>query len=412
MSDERFQAERANRVDVLSVTVARTLRIGIIIFAAKMIVLLAVLGLMILRKPELPRAVVEEGLLKWPPGSPEISTYFTTWDSAHYLHLASAGYRVNDPSCAFYPLWPIVIKGVTRVTRGNEVFIALLLANVFSATALAVFYSIVASTYDTNTATWATALQSLNPGGVFFLFPYSESLFFLLLMILWSGIRNESRTLTIVASFLLPLARAIGVFAVLPLFSAWAVRQVRGIGSQVNKPATDEGTMRVPVVWKDSLLSCGTPIIGWLVYLMLMKLWTGNAFEGFAAQKHWGVHSIVNLIDPIHFIESLAQPDSWHSFSGSFVDRMVFLSGLYAFPWLWRAERELLVWSWWLWIVPAMSGHFTSFLRFSACAFPVWLALGYGLGRTSRLTRVCVVGGLVAVQAVLIWRVVTFRWVG
>jgi hypothetical protein len=64
-------------------------------------------------------------------------------------------------------------------------------------------------------------------------------------------------------------------------------------------------------------------------------------------------------------------------------------------------------------IMPAMSGTFTSFTRFAACAFPVFIALGVVLGRPERRwPRYSLLGLFVVLHIVLVWRYVNCRWAG
>ena len=42
-------------------------------------------------------------------GSPNWQSRFATYDAAHYLYLAVHGYKKDDPSCAFYSLYPGLI---------------------------------------------------------------------------------------------------------------------------------------------------------------------------------------------------------------------------------------------------------------------------------------------------------------
>jgi len=66
-------------------------------------------------------------------------------------------------------------------------------------------------------------------------------------------------------------------------------------------------------------------------------------------------------------------PRYFHEFADSVLDRLCFLAVAYSLPALWRAHRDLLPWVYVLGILPAMSGSFTSYLRFAGMAFPVFL---------------------------------------
>jgi hypothetical protein len=78
---------------------------------------------------------------KWPlEGEANLASYLTAWDGAHYLDLAKLGYRPGDSSCAFYPLWPHLVRWVAPLTGGNLVVAGLLLANLFSFVGALLFY--------------------------------------------------------------------------------------------------------------------------------------------------------------------------------------------------------------------------------------------------------------------------------
>ena len=155
------------------------------------------------------------------------------------------------------------------------------------------------------------------------------------------------------------------------------------------------------------------PLLGWGIYLALMWYWTGNPFEGFAAQKSWGVHSIGNLVNVPKFVFGFFTPTAWHEFTGSLLDRCLFLVLLWCLPVLWRLDKGLLVWTYVLGILPAMSGTFTSYTRFASCVFPVFIALGVFLERREwRWLRYGLLAVFLLLHIVLVWRFVNFRWAG
>src|ERR1051325_8523931 len=38
------------------------------------------------------------------------ASWFSTWDTQFYLEIVDHGYAKGDPNCAFYPLWPAIIR--------------------------------------------------------------------------------------------------------------------------------------------------------------------------------------------------------------------------------------------------------------------------------------------------------------
>jgi hypothetical protein len=366
---------------------------------------------------DLDQARFQGVMARWPrEGGPVFASHFATWDTAHYLYLSEVGYTQGVPSCAFYPLWPLLARWTASGLGGSHLVAGLVLSNVFSLTGWVLFYERLRRRWGASVAGWALVWLVAFPGSLFFQFHYTESLFFLLVMLLWWGLEDRRRGLAWAAALLLPLTRAVGVFAVLPIawYAAWAL--------------------------------LAAPVLGWGCYLALMAYWTGNSFEGFAAQKHWGVHSVGNLVNVPKCVLGFFSPTQWHEFTGSLLDRGVFVLVLYTLPVLWRLDKGLLVWTYWLGILPAMSGTFTSYTRFAACAFPVFLALAAffnapraarnaerdagsaeGGARNAEPTPSPLATGpssllpwlkglllavLAAMHIVLMWRHVNFRWAG
>ena len=378
---------------------------------------------------------------RWPQhGSATFASHFAGWDAGYYLILSESGYRAGDSACAFYPLWPLLIRWFSPVMGGSCLISGLFLANVFSLAGGCVFFRIVSQRLGPVAARWSLVFLLAFPGALFFQFVYSEALFFLLLMLLWLGLEQDRQGLACLAALLLPFSRGVGVFAVLPI--GWHVLRP---AEPWFRTAVEQGFRWLRTDWVParlrSWLPCspedGTavavqahrtfplaampgrawliaaPLAGWGGYLVLMGWWTGNPFEGFEAQRYWGVHSIGNLWNLPKFVAGFFNPTEWHAFAGSFLDRCVFLLVLGTIPIIWRLGKDLFLWTVALAIMPAMSGTFTSFTRFAACAFPVFIALGVVLGRPERRwPRYSLLGLFVVFHIVLVWRYVNCRWAG
>lgn len=67
------------------------------------------------------------------------------------------------------------------------------------------------------------------------------------------------------------------------------------------------------------------PVLGYGLYFVWMAAMTGNAMEGFDAQKHWSVNSAWNVLKPVKFIEAFLNPTSWHGYRASMLDRCLFM---------------------------------------------------------------------------------------
>ena len=331
-------------------------------------------------------------LQQWPRGENLLfSSHFATWDSAHYLFLSEVGYVKGASSCAFYPLWPFMVKWCADIFGVSHLLTGIVLANVLSAIGVMYFHRLMCEKYNHEHAMWATVALLAFPGAMFFFFNYTESLFFCLMMIFFWGWHRERILWVIAASFLLPLTRTVGIFIIIPM--AWSVWQERRC-----------------MKWIVILV---VPLLGWCVYFLWMKIMTGNPLEGFDTQKYWSVNSVYNLVKPLQFIKTLLSPLEFHGYYGSFIDRIWFVllwCSLYA---IWRVDRQWFCWTLMIGIVPAVITHFVSYTRYVTMAFPLFVICGIILHQNFRnIFRYIFIGILAILQVWLLWRHVNFRWAG
>jgi hypothetical protein len=342
---------------------------------------------------------------------------FMTWDAAHYLVLSEFGYGKEVKSSAFYPLWPFFIRSFSTLIGGNKILAGVILANVFSLIAWGMFYRATAERYGRGAANWALTVLILFPGSLFFQFIYSESLFFLLTMLVLHGLEHGAFRLAWVAAFLLPLTKAIGVFTVLPLI--WYCFFYSAKPMQIHEETGVFHPTCIATKIYDSLKRANSPflimapLMGWLTYLLLMWLWTEDPLGGIQAQRYWQVHSIWNLVNFPNFVIGYFEVSSWHDFRGSLLDRCGFLLLLCFLGRIWRLGGDLFVWTYLLGIIPAMSGSLVSFIRYEGIVFPLFAALGvYLAGMRSRIPGVAIVLMFSIVHGILLWRFVNYSWAG
>ena len=160
---------------------------------------------------------------------------------------------------------------------------------------------------------------------------------------------------------------------------------------------------------------------------MFMHWTAGDMWAGFKAQEYFVVHSVLNLVDLPKFVTKYFNPISLHTFAGSLIDRVAFAFLVILIPSIVRFDRRMLPWVYIFGILPAMSGSFTSFLRFESTVFPIAIALaalvtgrmGFGgaLVANPRVVQRWALGMTIVVAFFLAhvffcWRVVNDRWVG
>ena len=154
---------------------------------------------------------------------------FSHWDGGWYTKIATLGYSyANDGqqhSVAFYPLFPLLIRGLMAL--GMRVEVAGVLINCLAFLgALLLVYFWVEERYDTGSAKWTTAVLAWCPFSLFCSVMYTEGLF---LFLTASALRAFERGEYIWAAFwgaLTTATRGPGV-ALIPAFLLVAWREKR-----------------------------------------------------------------------------------------------------------------------------------------------------------------------------------------
>ena len=317
--------------------------------------------------PALDTEVFERVHQHWPrQGGPVFATHFATWDTAHYLYLSEVGYSAGVPSCAFYPLWPLLIRAFAVCTGGNHLDLRSDPREPFLAGGMVVvLFSGFVSVSGQELQRWPCCSCWSFPGSLFFQFPYSESLFFLLLMLLWLGLETDRPFVVLGSAFLLPMTRAIGVFCIVPI--AWHFLWNQSLlTSAATGSQTGSESQSVHFDAPDGL-GCLLHFNGCL---------DGKPLRGDASATLLGcaIHPQHRSIFP-NSLSPIFSPTAFHEFAapcwtGSF------LPVAFTVPLVWKFGKDLFLWLLVLAFLPALSGDLVSFTRFAlASGFPVFIAL-------------------------------------
>ncbi|WCJ61125.1 mannosyltransferase family protein [Fontisphaera persica] len=294
-------------------------------------------------------------MTSWPlEGGPTLASHFSTWDAALYLKIAHGGYLAGTGICAFYPLWPGLIRLGSLFTGGDLFWSGLILANLFSLLGLVQFYRLVGEQHGTSAARWALALLLVFPGAIFLHLIYTEPLFLWLSVSCLRHLLRQQYLPAGLYAYFMPLTRAVGVFVLLVFFlQLWRSR--RG--------------------WREYgyLL---LPLGGYLSYFGVMWYLTGNAWEGFAAQKLYpNQPSIDNLLNVGQAIRGLVNIGEFHGDLNSAVDRLHYVLFAQALVLVWRLDERYFAYALLVGGVPGLTHIYWSYPRLMMMAFPMFIAL-------------------------------------
>jgi Mannosyltransferase (PIG-V) len=164
-------------------------------------------------EPELTRAVADPLL------SP-----LARWDAAWYLRIADSGYAGSDARAAFFPLYPLLVRGLATPFGASPG--ALFVASYFVALAaflgaLVLLHRLVSLELGRPLAGPALLLLAVFPAAVFFGAPYSESLFLLLAVGAFYAARTERWAWAGAAAAGAAATRSAGILLLVPLAMLW-----------------------------------------------------------------------------------------------------------------------------------------------------------------------------------------------
>jgi hypothetical protein len=98
------------------------------------------------------------------------------WDTPLYIGIATDGYHF-DGSQAFFPLYPLLIRGLVVVLPGHKLVAALIVASLACIAALAVLYRLAEDMFERGTAQRTVLYLMASPFAFYLVAAYNESLF-------------------------------------------------------------------------------------------------------------------------------------------------------------------------------------------------------------------------------------------
>jgi len=144
-----------------------------------------------------------------------LAASFVRWDSVYYLAIAEHGYR-NFHDAGFFPLYPLLIRGVAVFTR-SFVIAGVLISLTAMAATLVILRRLTALEFDERTADLAVRLLAFGPMALFLSAVYTESLFLALSTGTFYAARRGRWALAGVLGGLAATARSGGILLLAPL---------------------------------------------------------------------------------------------------------------------------------------------------------------------------------------------------
>ena len=317
----------------------------------------------------------------------------TAWDGGYYLDLVENGYRAEAdpfPNYAFFPAYPVLVRGATLLTGGDISLAAVVVSNVALFAALVAFYALSLRHLTPGRSIWALWFLLLAPGAIGFSMSYTEGLFLLFACGAFFAAETRRPWVTGILLAFAALTRVPGILLLLPIIVMYIQRD--GI-----RPTRDWIPLLLPI------LAVGG------FFLVLWDL-TGDPLATFSAQDFWrSTGPYAEEVVAAGAVESSEATMVISSAPSYVIGIWIATIAFYAFLCVYfRHDRMPLAY----WIVAILgivgvfaSGKLLSAPRYIVASFPFYWVLA---NRTSLRGRTAVLVAFAAVQVLLLW--LAFTW--
>ncbi|BCW76391.1 hypothetical protein [Arthrobacter sp. NicSoilB11] len=166
-------------------------------------------------------AALHQGVNPWFPPKPDYWNFINIWDARWYAQVIANGYpsilptdaagNVQENTWAFYPLYPALAGGLSRLTGLNPAASLTLIAMLAGWAAALVVYTLFRQKAAHVPAMWGVAFFSTFPVSAVLQVPYAEPLSLLLLAAALLLVVRRQYLWAIPVVFLLCLSRPVGV---------------------------------------------------------------------------------------------------------------------------------------------------------------------------------------------------------
>lgn len=323
---------------------------------------------------------------------------WSNFDGEHYLLIAQNGYLTFKQ--AFFPFYPLLISYLSGFSK--EPFLlaitAFLISNFTFLFSLFFLWKLVRLDYSRKIASLSILAILVFPTSFYFGAVYTESLFLFLTLGAFYAARKDRWIMAGVLGMLASATRVIGIL-LLPalLFEWWDKRK--------------QGKAGLP-----ELLFLLLVPLGLLSYMLFLKETTGDPFAFYNLQVLSGEQRSTTLI-PLYQVFWRYAKMLWE-IAPNFIYLTIFielLAGIFGIlllvlGYLKRMRPSYLCFGFLSYLLPTLSGSFSSMPRYLVVIFPIFIALAIFISR-NRLLRFGILAALIVLLAIETMLFIRGYWV-
>jgi hypothetical protein len=350
------------------------------------------------------------------------------WDGNWYVVIAQYGYPATAQGPAFFPLYPMLIKGLATVFGGGHYLLAALIISNLCALALFIAFGLLAALElgpaasggaRISRAVWALLALLAYPLALYLAAPYSEALFLALAVFAFFFARRGLWVWAIACAFLAGLTRPTAVILALPLL--WEYGRQHGWWSRIARWRGWRGMWRalprVRELAAGAVVAVAAPL-GIACYMAYLQLQYGDPLRFAHAEAYWS-HINAPIWQTLALMAGSAlHPPTQTIFRFLIVldfGALLFVAGMIA-----RAAKRLPV-AYTLYVVglllvvlstpvPSRPEVMPSAARYMLEAFPIFFVLGRW-GERRKWAALAVMAAAFVIQAAFVAIFLSGKWV-
>jgi len=316
---------------------------------------------------------------------------WANFDGVHYLIISREGYLKTGFIQAFFPLYPILMR-----LFGGGLFSGLFISHLFFLLSLFLFYKLARIDFSKKTAFWSILFLILFPSSFYFAAVYNESLFLFLSLLSFYLMRKKRWFLASLIIGLASATRITGVFLVPALIYEFFKNK--------NTKYQILNTRYIKLVLLGLISLSGVIIYSWY-----LKRHFGDPFLYAHVQKSFGAQRTTErLILPYQviwrYIKMIftVQKNSWLYYNVwlEFTTSLSVL-GLLIWGYFKKIRKSYLIYALPAFILPTLTGTFSSMPRYVLVLFPAFMVLGQVKSRWVRGIILVLSGLLLAFSTAL-----------
>ncbi|MBU1885089.1 hypothetical protein KKE34_00595 [Patescibacteria group bacterium] len=328
-------------------------------------------------------------------GLPDFIYSWANFDGVHYLTIMDKGYFNTGLIQAFFPLFPILTNGLNIIVQ-NSILSGLIFNFIIGFLLLKTWKQIINKDIDVSCSNWGVHLLFLFPTALFFNAFYSEALFLLLVLLSFLNARKGHWLKAGLIAVLASATRLVGVFLVPALLVELWIQKTALQKAQGNEKRNKNYCQLryfCQKYWKQ-ILAILTGSLGLIIYMIYLQRNFNDPLYFYHVQSEFGggrQESIVLYPQVVwRYIKILWTARPFDLKYYAYVQEFVFgVLGLAGIIWSWfRVRKSYVVFSALVFLVPTLTGTFSSMPRYFLASFSVFLLLIklFEHNKTARLT--------------------------